>query len=130
MELFNEKFQKNFIIFTFNGNNSFISCRCRYNVFAATDEHTYKNFKYRILDDNTAEICGYTGKNTVVTVPDSIDSKPVTSIGRTAFYSGKIKEVTIPNTVRSIKWWAFYGCESLEKINLNFGLKTVGSVRL
>ena len=25
-------------------------------VFAATDEHTYKNFKYRILDDNTAEI--------------------------------------------------------------------------
>lgn len=95
-------------------------------VFAATDEHTYKNFKYRILDDNTAEICGYTGKNAVVTVPDSIDSKPVTSIGRTAFYSGKIKEVTIPNTVRSIKWWAFYGCESLEKINLNFGLKTVG----
>ena len=39
-------------------------------VFAATDEHTYKNFKYRILDDNTAEICGYTGKNAVVTVPD------------------------------------------------------------
>ena len=95
-------------------------------VFAATDERTYKNFKYRILDDNTAEICGYTGKNAVVTVPDCIDSKPVTSIGRTAFYSGKIKEVTIPNTVRSIKWWAFYGCESLEKINLNFGLKTVG----
>ena len=95
-------------------------------VFAATDERTYKNFKYRILDDNTAEICGYTGKNAVVTVPDSIDSKPVTSIGRTAFYSGKIKEVTIPNTVKNIKWWAFYGCESLEKINLNFGLKTVG----
>lgn len=95
-------------------------------VFAATDEHTYKNFKYRILDDNTAEICGYTGKNAVVTVPDSIDSKPVTSIGRTAFYSGKIKEVTIPDTVKNIKWWAFYGCESLEKINLNFGLKTVG----
>lgn len=95
-------------------------------VFAATDERTYKNFKYRILDDNTAEICGYTGKNAVVTVPDSIDSKPVTSIGRTAFYSGKIKEVTIPDTVKNIKWWAFYGCESLEKINLNFGLKTVG----
>lgn len=95
-------------------------------VFAATDEHTYKNFKYRILDDNTAEICGYTGKDAVVTVPDSIDSKPVTSIGRTAFYSGKIKEVTIPDTVKNIKWWAFYGCESLEKINLNFGLKTVG----
>ncbi|RGF38123.1 hypothetical protein DW063_02700 [Ruminococcus sp. AF43-11] len=95
-------------------------------VFAATGEHTYKNFKYRILDDNTAEICGYTGKNAVVTVPDCIDSKPVTSIGRTAFYSGKIKEVTIPNTVKNIKWWAFYGCESLEKINLNFGLKTVG----
>ena len=95
-------------------------------VFAATDERTYKNFKYRILDDNTAEICGYTGKDAVVTVPDSIDSKPVTSIGRTAFYSGKIKEVTIPDTVKNIKWWAFYGCESLEKINLNFGLKTVG----
>lgn len=94
--------------------------------FAATDELTYKNFKYKILDDNTAEICGYTGKATVVTVPDSINSKPVTSIGRTAFYSSKIKEITIPNTVRNIKWWAFYGSESLEKVNLNFGLKTIG----
>ncbi len=84
-------------------------------VFAATDEHTYKNFKYRILDDNTAEICGYTGKNAVVTVPDSIDSKPVTSIGRTAFYSGKIKEVTIPNTVKNIKWWAFSVVKALKK---------------
>ena len=32
-------------------------------VFAATDEHTYKNFKYRILDDNTAvlpiEVTGF-----------------------------------------------------------------------
>lgn len=100
--------------FTFNGNNSFISCRCRYNRFAATDEHTYKNFKYRILDDNTAEICGYTGKNAVVTVPDSIDSKPVTSIGRTAFYSGKIKEVTIPNTVRSINGGLFTVVKALK----------------
>ena len=61
-------------------------------VFAATDERTYKNFKYRILDDNTAEICGYTGKEAVVTVPDCIDSKPVTSIGRTAFIQAKSRK--------------------------------------
>ena len=79
-------------------------------VFAATDEHTYKNFKYRILDDNTAEICGYTGKNAVVTVPDSIDSKPVTSIGRTAFYSGKIK---LKNFYNSCIWyeWKIWNME-------------------
>lgn len=94
--------------------------------FAATDELTYKNFKYKILDDNTAEICGYTGKDSVVTIPESINSVTVTSIGRTAFYSGKIAEVTVPSTVRNIKWWAFYGCQNLEKVNLNFGLKTVG----
>lgn len=94
--------------------------------FAATDEFTYQNFKYKMLDDNTAEICGYTGKDSFVTIPDSIKSVPVTSIGRTAFYSAKIKEVTIPSTVRNIKWWAFYGCKNLEKVNLNFGLKTVG----
>lgn len=95
-------------------------------VFAASDELTYRKFKYKMLDNDTAEICGYTGKDTVVTIPESINSVPVTSIGRTAFSSCKIKEVTIPNTVRSIKWWAFYGCSSLEKVNLNFGLKTVG----
>lgn len=95
-------------------------------VFAASDELTYRKFEYKMLDDDTAEICGYTGKDTVVTIPESINSVPVTSIGRTAFSSCKIKEVTIPNTVRSIKWWAFYGCSSLEKVNLNFGLKTVG----
>ena len=70
--------------------------------FAATDEFTYQNFKYKMLDDNTAEICGYTGKDSFVTIPDSIKSVPVSSIGRTAFYSAKIKEVTIPSTVRNI----------------------------
>lgn len=91
-----------------------------------SEEHTYNNFKYKILADNTAEICGYTGKDSVVSVPDNINSVPVTSIGRTAFYASKIKEITIPNTVKNIKWWAFYGSEKLEKVNFSFGLKTVG----
>ena len=99
-ELFNEKFQKNFIIFSFNGNIVSSVVGVGTTVFAATDERTYKNFKYRILDDNTAEICGYTGKNAVVTVPDSIDSKPVTSIGRTAFYSKHSKKYQMVGFLR------------------------------
>lgn len=62
-------------------------------VFAASDELTYRKFKYKMLDNDTAEICGYTGKDTVVTIPESINSVPVTSIGRTAFSSCKIKEL-------------------------------------
>ena len=47
-------------------------------VFAASDELTYRKFEYKMLDDDTAEICGYTGKDTVVTIPESINSVPVT----------------------------------------------------
>lgn len=115
MEQFNEKFQKNFIILLSTVIIVSSVAGVGTTVFAATDEHTYKNFKYRILDDNTAEICGYTGKNAVVTVPDSIDSKPVTSIGRTAFYSGKIKEVTIPDTVKNINGGLFTAVKALKK---------------
>mgnify|MGYP000721352523 CR=1 FL=1 len=126
MELFNEKFQKNLYHFYFQRNNSFISCRCRYNLFSpATDEHTYKNFKYRILDDNTAEICGYTGKNAVVTVPDSIDSKPVTSIGRTAFLFRQNQGSDNSKHSKKYQMVGFYGCESLEKINHEFWFKNL-----
>lgn len=45
-------------------------------VFAASDELTYRKFEYKMLDDDTAEICGYTGKDTVVTIPESINSVP------------------------------------------------------
>ena len=49
MELFNEKFQKNFIIFTSTVIIVSSVAGVGTTVFAATGEHTYKNFKYKFL---------------------------------------------------------------------------------
>ena len=61
-------------------------------------------------------ITGYTGAGGDVTVPSTLEGLPVTSIGVSAFsgYTG-LTNVTLPNSVISIRDSAFYGCTGLTK---------------
>ncbi len=83
----------------------------------------------------TVTITGYTGSNSVVTIPGKIAGVPVTGIGDYAFNFSSVTSVTIPNSVTtigddafsdsdltsitipasvtSIGDFAFYGCSSL-----------------
>jgi BspA type Leucine rich repeat region (6 copies) len=54
-------------------------------------------------------ITGYTGSGGAVTIPDTINGLPVTSIGSDAFYYAPVTIVTIPNSVTSIAPVAFVG---------------------
>ena len=70
----------------------------------------YEGFKYSILDDGTVEITGYTGSDSKLAIPGTIDGKKVTSIGNYVFnYYGILTSITIPNSVTSIGHDAFYG---------------------
>jgi hypothetical protein len=51
---------------------------------ALTGEYTYT------ITDGQAQITKYTGAGGVVTIPDTVDGNPVTSIGDNAFYSCKV----------------------------------------
>jgi hypothetical protein len=65
-------------------------------------------------------------KDGILTIPSEYNGKPVTSIGTYAFVYSDIKEVIIPDTIDTIEYGAFYGCKSLEKVQLGSGIKRIG----
>ncbi|MGN1432652.1 MAG: leucine-rich repeat protein [Ruminococcus sp.] len=82
-------------------------------------------WKYRVSDDNNAEITGYFGKEKNISIPEKIGEYTVTSIGSAAFYNSDIEKITFPSSVDSIGWWAFYGCKKLSFVELNDGLNII-----
>ena len=62
-------------------------------------------------DGLTVTITGNTGVSGDVSIPSSINGKPVISIGGWAFnYMSGLTSITIPNSVTSIGTGAFYNC--------------------
>jgi len=75
-------------------------------------------FKFACTTNNGAiTITKYTGNGGAVTIPDTTNGYPVTSIGNDAFdeCNGLIS-VTIPNTVTSIGYGVFGFCASLTSV--------------
>ena len=88
----------------------------------------YEGFKYSILDDGTVEITGYTGSDSKLAIPGTIDGKKVTSIGNYVFnYYGILTSITIPNSVTSIGDYAFSDCTSLTSITIPNSVTSIGN---
>ncbi len=76
-------------------------------------------YTYAELDDGTIEIRSYKGHRRYITIPDTIDGKPVTSIGRGAFAGeNRLREVILPKYLRYIREEAFMGCQLLTYISI------------
>lgn len=82
-------------------------------------------WKYTVYDNNNAEIIGYLGKESNITIPDKINNYSVISIGSAAFYNSDIEKISFSSSIHSIGWWAFYGCKKLTSVELNEGLNTI-----
>ncbi|WP_024857827.1 leucine-rich repeat domain-containing protein [Ruminococcus albus] len=100
-------------------------------------------FDYEVLENDTIEIEHYTGPFFLLNIPDTIEGKPVTSIGNSIFeeplyengkyvdtkYYVMYKYVTaihLPDTVEEIHFCAFEDCTSLITINIPSKLKYTG----
>ena len=77
---------------------------------------TPNKFRYRVKNDNTAEIYSVSGESNLLDIPQTIDGFEVTSISENAFRNAnRIKKVKIPSSIKSISPSAFIGCENIQE---------------
>lgn len=92
--------------------------------FAQDDVESYLTYSVT-ADGITITDCDTSLSGDVV-LPDTIDSLPVTVIGKQAFQScSKITAITLPSSVKAIEMQAFSYCSTLESVTLNEGLETL-----
>ncbi len=92
--------------------------------FAQDDVESYLTYSVT-ADGITITDCDTSLSGDVV-LPDTIDSLPVTVIGKQAFRScSKITAITLPSSVKAIEMQAFSYCSALESVTLNEGLETL-----
>ena len=96
---------------------------------AFAETTTDGNFEYSVSEEtNEVTITKYIGSGGAVEIPEKIDGKTVTAIGKFAFsYCTSIKSVTIPEGVTSIELDAFGNCTSLESVTIPDSVTSIGA---
>lgn len=85
------------------------------------------DFEYELISPTSVEITGYTGSETDVVIPSTLDGYDVTQIGNGAFqYNSSLTSIDIPDSVTSIGTASFLGCSSLTSIDLPESLTSIG----
>ncbi len=93
---------------------------------SASSDLIYGDFTYTVSGDSVT-ITGYTGNDGSVVVPEEIDGKTVTAIGKYAFSGcSALETINFNNGLQSIGSEAFSGCNNLRNINLPESLTTIG----
>ena len=80
-------------------------------------------------NNGTITISKYTGVGGAVTIPDTVNGLPVTSIGNSAFSGCQdLTSVLIPDSVTNIGRQTFYWCTSLTAITVDAGNSAYSSM--
>ena len=73
----------------------------------------------------TITIAAYSGPGGAVTIPGTITSRSVSTIGSWAFYATPVTSVIIPDSVTTINDGAFFDCRFLTNVVVGSGVRTV-----
>ena len=85
-------------------------------------------YEYSVLENGTVSIDKYIGSRSEVRIPETIEGKKVTEIGKWAFSSNEyINKVQFSSGIVSVKTGAFEFCKNLHYVELNEGLKFIGN---
>ncbi len=87
------------------------------------------DFEYEESWYGTVEITGYHGTDSEVVIPAELDGKEVNSIGRCVFGYGNstVNSVIIPDSVTTIRNYAFNNCISLRSVTLPDSITMIDS---
>lgn len=93
-------------------------------------EKVSKNWQYESNGKGTVKVTKYKGSAFKVTIPKKIGGKKVTEVGKNTFKdnknNNKLKNVTVPNGVKSIEKHAFFDCKTLESISIPNSVRSIG----
>lgn len=81
--------------------------------------YTSGDWKYVLLEDGTAEIVGYDGRDKELTILSEIDGHAVTAIGGSEGFRQSLQKLTIPDAIVSIAANPFTNCRRLEQIHVS-----------
>lgn len=89
---------------------------------------TFGDYTYQVVGDSiTIKSIAFSATG-VADIPDTIEDKPVTAIGPSAFASrAGVTEVLMPSTVTSIGSYAFSGCTGLTGVSIPAATTTVAN---
>lgn len=90
----------------------------------STTQNPWADFAF-VENGGSVTITGYTGSNTNVEVPKTIQGKPVTTIGENAFFNTGITSVKLPSSLRTIGKNAFHSCVGLTSITIPNGVTLI-----
>lgn len=85
----------------------------------------YGDYNYTVTDGQVT-ITKYNGTEAELTVPETIDGYPVTTI-RGFSSNDKLESIKLPSGVTEIGDYAFYSCDRLKSIELPSGLTSIGA---
>ncbi|MBR3281668.1 MAG: leucine-rich repeat protein [Ruminococcus sp.] len=95
---------------------------------AAVSAEVPESISFTYVNNNgSVVITGYTGSDTILIIPDTIDGAPVTDIGKNVFTGmNELTAVVIPDTVRSIGERSFSACPNLSSVTLGKSVSGIG----
>lgn len=98
--------------------------------FTVSAEEVYGDFTYEYFasdGQNLAAITSYSGNESNLTIPSTIDGYEVCVIAANVFvHNDFLKSVTIPESIIAIGDNAFAGCRNLEKISIKNNVALIG----
>lgn len=79
------------------------------------------------FNDDDVRLVGCDPELTAVRVPETVQNRPVTSVGKGAFAGSPVlTEVELPPNVETVETSAFQGCTALQRVMLPYRLKSIG----
>ncbi len=84
-----------------------------------------EDFEYRLYSDH-ATVTRKRSTATAANIPSMVEGRPVTSIADSAFSgSGSTETVSLPNSLRNIRWCAFYKVAKLTEVDIPASVRIV-----